>query len=153
MKRFAGNDTGVAILELALTAPFLILMTIGIIDIGRFARDGIEVGNAARAGASFGAYDVANSTSTNGIASAATSDASDVSLLATEVASSTYCSCGQTPGTHVASCSPVPTCASGDHLDAFVSVTVVKAFSPSMAYPGLPATITVSRTATQEISP
>ncbi len=153
MKGFVADDAGVAILELALTAPFLILMTIGIIDIGRFARDGIEVGNAARAGASFGAYNATNSTNTNGIASAATSDASDVSLLATEVASSTYCSCGGTSGTQVTNCSPVPACAGSDHLDSFVSVTVVKSFSPSIAYPGLPPTLTISRTATQEISP
>ena len=153
MKRLFVSDDGVAIVELALIAPFLILLTIGIIDIGRFARDSIEISNAARAGAEFGAYSAANSTNVMGIQSAATSDATDVALLSTDVSSSTYCSCGATPGTPVVACNPTPVCAASDHRDMFVTVTVTKSFKPLIGYPGITSTLPVKRTATQEISP
>ena len=153
MKRLLASDDGAAIVELALVAPFLILLTIGIIDIGRFARESITIGNAARAGAEFGAYSSANSTNVTAIASAAQADASDVSLLPTDVSSATYCSCGATPGTTVTACNPTPTCASSDHLDSFVSVTVSKSFSSLIKYPGIASMLALSKTATQEISP
>ena len=153
MKSLFASDDGVAIVELALIAPFLILLTIGIIDIGLFARDSIEIANAARAGAEFGAYSTANSTNAMGIQLAATSDATDVALVSTDVSSSTYCSCGANPSSHVAACNPVPTCATSDHLDSFVTVTVAKSFTPLINYPGIFSTLPLSRTATQEISP
>lgn len=153
MKRFLAGDDGAAIVELALVAPFLILLTIGIIDIGRFARESITIGNAARAGAQYGAYTSTNSTDTVGIASAAQSDATDIALAATDVSSSTYCSCGGTPGVTVTDCNPTPTCANSDHIDLFVRVTVSKSFTSLITYPGIPTTHTLTKTATQEISP
>ena len=153
MKRLISSDGGAAIVELALVAPFLILLTIGIIDIGRFAHESITIGNAARAGAEFGAYSSVNSTNAPAIASAAQADATDVSLLPTDVSSTMYCSCGATPGTTVTTCNPTPTCASSDHLDSFVSVTVTKSFSSLINYPGIASTLTLTKTATQEISP
>lgn len=153
MSRVFASDDGAAIVELALVAPLLILLMIGIIDIGRFARETITIGNAARAGAQFGAYSTSNSTDTASIASTAQSDAIDVALLPTDVSSSTYCSCGASPGTHVTACNPTPPCASGDHLDSFVIVTVTKSFTSLISYPGIPTTFALSKTASQEISP
>jgi Flp pilus assembly protein TadG len=47
----AADTRGVAALELALTVPFMILLTMGIFDFGTFAYDKMEVNSAAFAGA------------------------------------------------------------------------------------------------------
>ncbi len=151
MTSFRRDDRGVAILELALVAPLLILLAIGIIEIGLYTRVSIEVGNAARAGVQYGAQGTTTSIDSPGIASAAALDANEVSTLG--VTSTTFCTCGATPGTHVALCTPTPACATGDHLAHFVSVTTSKKFTPLIAIAGIPSTMTITRTASQEISP
>lgn len=153
MRRFLNHEAGVAIVELALIAPFLILLTIGIIDIGVYARNGIEVGNAARAGAAYGAYNTTNANNTTGMVNAAIADAAEIKLVSTDVSAKWYCTCDATPATTVTSCSPVPPCASTDHLDSYATVTVSKQFGTLIAFPGLPSTQTLVRTATQRISP
>ena len=50
-----------------LITPLLLLLLIGVIEFGRFAYLGILVGNAARAGAAYGAQSLAQSADTAGI--------------------------------------------------------------------------------------
>ena len=151
MRRFHTADDGVAILELALIAPFLILLAIGIIEIGVYTRDAMEVGNAARAGVQYGAQSTATSNDAPGISAAAKSDANEVTGL--NVTSNLFCACHKTPGTHVANCTPTPSCAKGDHFDMSISVTASNSFSALVSVPAIPSTITIARTATQLISP
>ena len=42
------NQSGQSLLEIALLLPFLLLLTIGIIEVGRYAYISVLVGNAAR---------------------------------------------------------------------------------------------------------
>lgn len=151
MNAFASAADGAAILELALIAPFLILMAIGIVEIGLYTRVGIEVGNAARAGVQYGSQTTAASIDATGIKSAAIADANEVTSLT--VRSSIYCTCHKTPGTHVSSCSPVPVCVTGDHLENYVSVIAETTFTPLIATAGIPSSMTISKTASQLISP
>ena len=148
---FARDERGVAILELALIAPFLILLAIGIIEIGLYTRVAIEVGNAARAGVQFGAQSPSLSTNAPAIISAATADANEVATLT--VTTATFCSCAKGSGIQVNMCSPTPSCGSKDHIDHFVTVTASKQFTPLIAIVGLPSSMTISRTASQELSP
>src|SRR5215472_6795855 len=48
-------DSGQSFIEMALITPLLLLLVVGVIDMGRYAYIGILVGNAARAGAAYGA--------------------------------------------------------------------------------------------------
>lgn len=151
MRRAFADDGGVAILELALIAPLLILLTLGIVEVGLYARVGIEVGNAARAGVQYGAQTTATAQDTAGITSAAQNDAHEIASLS--VTPSYYCTCDAVPGTHYASCASVPACATGDHQDEYVQVTATKTFAPLIQIAGLPSSLTVTKTATQQVSP
>lgn len=151
MKRYLRSDDGVAIVELALIAPFLIVLALGIVDLGLYARDGIEVGNAARAGVQYGAQSTATSQNAASIVNAARADAHEVTTLT--VTPSTYCTCDRVPGTHYPGCTGMPTCATGDHVDTFVQVISSKQFTPFVSLPGLPSSLLITKTASQEISP
>lgn len=149
--RFCGDEVGVAILELALIAPLLILLAIGIIEIGLYTRVAIEMGNASRAGVQFGAQSTSTSTNATAIVAAAIADANEVSTPM--ITTATYCTCGNTRGTQVNACIPAPKCALGDHIEYFVSVTASKQFTPLIAIVGLPSSMTIAHTTSQEISP
>lgn len=82
-KRTLCENTGSALVELAVTAPFLLLLVIGSAELGRIAYAAIEVQNAARAAAAYAAQD--NSTdavSSYGVwAEAAANEAPNISSL------------------------------------------------------------------------
>lgn len=48
------NDGGTALVEFAIAVPFLVLLALGIIEIGRYTAYSVVVGNAVRAGAQVG---------------------------------------------------------------------------------------------------
>jgi Flp pilus assembly protein TadG len=75
------SQAGSAIVEFAIITPFLIMATLGVIEIGRYAYFGIVVENAARAGASYGARRLDTATDFTGMEAAATND--DTNVLGT----------------------------------------------------------------------
>ena len=60
MKLNFRDNGGAALVELALTTPLFLIMILGETELGRMAYYGIEVENAARAGASYGAVNMGN---------------------------------------------------------------------------------------------
>lgn len=79
-----GDKSGAALVELALTAPLFMLLLMGAVELGRVAYYSIEVANAARAGASFGAVNRGNAVEETQIQNAAQGDAPDLpNLVAT----------------------------------------------------------------------
>ena len=68
------RERGQSLVELAFVVPLLLLLLVGIIEIGRFAYYSILVSNAARAGAQYGAQSLANASDGLGIAAAANRD-------------------------------------------------------------------------------
>src|SRR5215471_11655962 len=68
------SQSGASLLEFALLLPVLLLLLLGVIEIGRYAYVGILVGNAARAGAAYGVQSNAQSVDTVGITNAAIND-------------------------------------------------------------------------------
>jgi Flp pilus assembly protein TadG len=143
------SEEGQSIFELAVMAPLLLLLMAGAVVLGGFIYDGIEVGNAARAGVQYGAQNLLTAGDSAGIASAAKTDASQVANLT--VSPSTYCACDSSKTTAVACpTTNVSPCASTDHLDYFVQVIASSTFTPLIRFPKLPSSITISRTAIQQ---
>ena len=68
------RQSGQALLEVAVLTPLLLLMLLGVVEMGRYAYISILVGNAARAGAAYGAQSLPQSVDTAGIQTAADND-------------------------------------------------------------------------------
>jgi Flp pilus assembly protein TadG len=145
---------GQSVVELALMAPFLLALTVGAVDFGRYMYDGIQVGNAARAAVEYGAQSFATVVDSTGMKGAGTSDALALQKQSTTpiLSPSTYCTCDSNQSVTV-SCtttSPSP-CAANDRIDLFVKVTAIATFRPLIRYPGLPVTFPISRTSIQQV--
>lgn len=147
----AQAQSGQAVVELVVIVPLLLLLMLGAVDFGRYVHDGIEVGNAARAGVQYGAQSVVASTDTTGIIAAAQSDAPDIAGLS--ITASNYCTCDKAAGTQYAGCTGMPSCASSDHRDIYVAVVATRTFTPLVPYPGVPNPLLISRTASQQVTP
>jgi Flp pilus assembly protein TadG len=157
MKNLRRCERGSSSVELALMAPLFALLAVGTIEVGTYMYDGMEVGNGARAGVQYGAQGSTASIpatylDTAGIMAAAQADAKQVTLtrpVASDV--TTYFTCENAPGTRYA---VTPTCTgTNNHVDTYVQVVAAASFTPSIAVPGLPSTLTIVRTAVQQLTP
>lgn len=149
-------ESGQTLVELALLTPLLLALLVGGIELGRYAYIAILVGNAARAGAAYGAEHLGNSIDTAGIQRAADNDfqsnGQDVNSLTVTSTVSCGCDSGGTvsPDTNAACFPATPlqgTCSSGQHWVVSESVTASGTFNSLFSYPGVPKSITISRTA------
>jgi Flp pilus assembly protein TadG len=141
-------------LELAFLLPMLLLMVFGVIEMGRYAFLSIIVGNAAHAGAAYGAQSAVLSIDTPGILAAADNDfqnnGQNVNTLT--VVSSVACGCDNAgtitaaPACSTSAFASAGTCAAG-HWVITVSVTASGTFNSIFRYPGIPTSISISRTA------
>jgi Flp pilus assembly protein TadG len=146
------SESGQSLLEFALLLPILLLLGLGVIEMGRFAYIGILVGNAARAGASWGAQNHTTAADTNnGIETAADNDFQNngPSLGSLNVSHSVICGCDNGGTITTVTCTTV--CPVGAHLVDSLSVTTSGTFGAIFNYPGIPTSITITRTATQRI--
>jgi Flp pilus assembly protein TadG len=156
-------QSGQALIELALILPILLGLTLGVIEIGRFAYIGILIGNAARAGAAYGAQSNEQSSDSAGIINAANYDFAGATTGSTTkangqlvtkltVTNSTYCGCdnaGTLGPALVCSSKLNPTagtCVTGRWV-VVVSVTATGSFNSLFTYPGIPNPLVITRTA------
>jgi Flp pilus assembly protein TadG len=148
------SQTGQTLLEVALLTPLLLFLLLGIIEIGRYAYIAILVGNAARAGAGYGSQCLPQSVDAAGITTAADNDfqnnGQSTSLL--QVSSSVACGCDSAGSLTSAACTGggAGTCGTG-HWVVQVSVTASGTFNSLFNYPGIPTSITISRTSTMRV--
>ena len=165
--RILRPQTGQALLEVAMVTPLLLALLVGTIELGRYAYFGILVGNAARAGAAYGAQSLPQSSDTPGICDAASNDfqGSSVACSGTQsvgsngtitITSSTSCGCDSGGTVTAAGCTTgvnpsAGTCTTG-HWVVMVSVTASGTFSPLFNYPGISQTLAISRTATMRVA-
>ena len=156
--RKARGQSGQSLLEVALLLPLMLLLLLGSIDLGRYAYIAILVGNAARAGAGYGAQNLAFSVDTTGIQAAADNDyqnnGQNVSTLTVSSSVSCGCDSGGTVTTSGCSTATNPSagiCTSG-HWVVMVSVTASGTYSALFNYPGIPSTMAVSRTVTMRVA-
>jgi Flp pilus assembly protein TadG len=81
MKSRFNDDSGAALIELALLTPLFLLLIFGAFELGRVAHYAVEVENAARAGASYGGENMGNAASSSTVIQAAQNDAPDLPSL------------------------------------------------------------------------
>jgi Flp pilus assembly protein TadG len=140
------KDSGTSILEMAFLLPILLLLALGVIEIGRYAEFSILVTNAARAGAQYGAQNLATAADNTGIQNAAMNDAQGVPGLTVPFPAnawngSSYVTCGCTGATPGSTCPA--TCAPGTNPLVYVTVDTQGTLSSIFSFPGLPSSITV----------
>jgi len=165
-RSYSGRETlrsqyGQSLLELAFALPVLLLLALGVIELGRYAYIGVLVGNAARAGAGYGAQSLPQSVDKPGITTAVqtdfqdnTTDKSNISLSTIDSSVSCGCDSGGTVTTAGCTTNVNPsagTCAAG-HWVVIVSVTATGTFNSLFNYPGIPGSITVSRTSSMRVA-
>jgi len=156
------TNRGIALVELTMALPALVLLLVGAADFGRVFYTALELQAAARAGAEYGANNLTNSSDSAGIRTAAATAAPDIGLgaNATDIPDAgQYPVCASddtdtatfTPQASPATCAS--TCAgSTAHMLCFVKVTTTKSFTTISNYlPAVPKTITITRTAYQAV--
>jgi Flp pilus assembly protein TadG len=152
------SGSGQTVLELALLTPVLLVMVLGVIEMGRYAYIGILVGNAAHAGALYGAQGLAQSGDATGIQTAADNDFQNNGQATgtLTVSSSTSCGCDNGGTITGAGCSTTVnpsagTCAAG-HWVVMVSVTASGTFHSLFKYPAIPSSLSISRTSVMRVN-
>jgi Flp pilus assembly protein TadG len=144
---------GQTLLEFALLLPILLLLALGVIEMGRFAYIGIMVGNAARSGVAWGAQNAITAGNTAGIIAAAQNDF-EPRFGTLNVTSQWNNNCACDNGGTLTAISCTTACPVGQHLVTSLSVTASGNFDAifkNLGFPGIPTSITISRTATQRI--
>jgi len=135
--------------ELALTLPVLGILLIGTIDFARVYYAAMAVGQAARAGAAYGAQSVGTSGDDSGMAQAALTTANlDLTPAVTAANAHATHRCACADGTQV-SCT-TGTCSEGVPR-IYVSVEIDRTFQTLFPYPGVPTTVRLNRTATMRV--
>jgi len=136
--------------EFALVAPMLIMLLVGLIEVGRFAYFAILAANAARAGVQYGAQNLQTAVDTTGITNAVVADGQNLPnwTAAGGVVVHYLCSVnGGTPANCVTGANgPAP------NTVYYVSVQVTGTFKSLLNYPGLPASLPVSGNAIMRVA-
>ncbi len=141
-EKIESTQSGQTVVELALLLPLLLLLVVGVTEIGRYAYYDILVANAARAGAAYGAQGLAQSADMNGIKLAARADG----LNTMTITPLQQCGCtaaGLTGCPSVAVC-PIPL--------VYIQVTAEEQFNSLFSYPGIPANLILTSTVTMRVS-
>lgn len=166
-RRKQGQQSGQALVELAFILPVLLLLALGVIEIGRYAYISILVGNAAHAGAMYGSMGASQANDSTGIQNAALFDFAGATSGTTTktngqvagnltVTSVQSCGCDAAGSITTAVCDKAAnptagTCPSSSHWVVAVSVTASGTFNSLFNYPGIPSSINVSRTSTLRV--
>lgn len=170
------DNRGTSIVEFGLTAPLLVLLALGLVEVGRYTAYSVVVGNAVRAGATVGAVSQAvaeappdpnqlNSSNMDYLASqTACNDAiqslkvgdasfSCVSNGATiptnELLIKTTFSCTYSDGVSRSGCALAPT---GVTRNMFITVTASGKFTALLNYPLLPKNAPISAQTTIQVT-
>lgn len=140
---FGSGQAGQALVETALIFPILLALLIGAAEFARVAYAAIEITNAARAGAQYGAQSGYTVSDTTGIATATSKDAANVTGLVTTSTIACVCSDGT-----------ASTCANTDcansHTEEILTVNTQATIDPLIHVPGLPPTYILKGKAVQK---
>jgi Flp pilus assembly protein TadG len=130
LRQIRTGRRGTSAVEFAVLLPFLAFLVVIAVDFARVYRQALVVTNCARNGAIYGSYSPAQAADANAIQAAALADASDL------------------PST--------PTVTSATSTDAagveYVSVTVACPFQTVTNYPGVPSSMTITRTVQMRVA-
>jgi Flp pilus assembly protein TadG len=148
-------QAGVALVEFALALPILMMLLVGIIEYGRYTYFGIEIGNAAHAGAEYGSQSASTGADVTGMKNAAIADGQNAifPLNTSAVAAQDVCTCwsgtAESPSPPTAAACGQPCTTAGARPVTYAQVTVTGTLTPLFNYSmlGLPSSWTVARTA------
>jgi len=144
----------------------LLLLALGVIEIGRYAYISILVGNAAHAGAMYASLGASQANDQTGIQNAALYDFAGATSGSTStngqvagnltVTSVQSCGCDAAGSVTSAVCDKkanptAGTCPASSHWVVAVAVTASGTFNSLFNYPGIPSSIAVSRTSTLRV--
>jgi len=144
-KRLLTAVGGVSTIEFAVIGSMLVTLTIGMLDFGMALWQQMEVGNAARAGAEYGA---AHGWGTDG--SAVQTAATSATSLSVTASASQVCGCpNASSGVTLTGQSPPCTtaCSNGGSPSAYVSVSAQASYALVVPFPGISSPITLTATA------
>lgn len=156
-------ESGQTLVEFALMLPFMLLLLLGIAEIGRVAFITIKVSNAATAGAQYGSQNSATASDFVGMQKAALCDANgDVAgfctagILTQTPGTTNFCECDTGSGTSclASAGNDAPSCSGfvcGGTVVECVHVTTYANFSPLFHYPGLPTTYSAHGDSVQRV--
>ena len=134
--RASTDEGGSSLIELALLLPFLFLLLVGVVDMGRAFYAAIELTSAAAAGSVYGTQ---NPTDISGMQKAALMDAGDVSGM-TSVAM--YgCECPDGTSASI-SCTSIPSCT--NTWLYYVQTTTTLPYKPLLIFPGVPSSLALT---------
>ena len=148
-------QSGQSLVEVALMLPFILLLLLGVIEMGRFAYISILIGNAARAGAAYGSQGLVQSVETGAITTAADNDFQNNGQSVANLTISSFVSCGcdssGTVATQACTGTGAGTCAAG-HWTVTLTVTATGSFNSLFNYPGIPSSINVTRSSIMRVN-
>lgn len=146
-----GSASGQSLVEMSVLVPMLLLILLGAIELGRYAYSGILLANAARAGAGYGSQSQFTAADLPGITAAVCNDFQGASTCGLTVSKSYLCQCDSagTIGSSIDCTSG--TCSAGQREVVSLEVTVTGTFDSLFKYPGIPQSITVTKTAIMRI--
>jgi Flp pilus assembly protein TadG len=147
LQKFRRSDGGTSTIEFAILAPVLIYLAVGMIDVGRYTYYSILAANAARAGAQYGAQDLAHVEQYTAIQAAVLADGQ--SLAWTPITAN--CMYAVNNGT-LTKCpsSGGSTITSGTVYYSQVSTTGT--FTTLFQYPGIPKQVVVTGSSTMRVA-
>jgi Flp pilus assembly protein TadG len=129
-------DKGQALAEVAVIVPLLVLLLIGLIEVGRYANFSILVSNAARAGVQYGAQNLVTAADNAAMQNAATADAQNLAGLTATATHFCKCSDGS-----ASTCQPAD-CASSHRL-VYVQVDTAGTFASLLNFGGIVPSLTI----------
>jgi Flp pilus assembly protein TadG len=138
------SQRGNAMVEFAICAVVLMMITIGVTDFSRLFSVAEVSASAAAAGAQYGALSPAHWSDFTGIQQAAQNDAGSASITAT-ASNTCYCTVGGLPVTCPANCS------GGGSPMTYITVNVSTPFSSAFSYPWMPSVTSISSTDTVRV--
>jgi len=154
LRRLAAQESGSALIELALALSFLGLpLLLGTIYTGVLAFDNIEIANAAHAGALYGMQSSTYASDSAGITTAAQTEAPDFGTAMTVTPVIFYACSSAIDGTQYSTQAAATLACTGgtNHALEFIQVTASYAATPFARIAGMQQTVTVSSVSVMEV--
>jgi Flp pilus assembly protein TadG len=150
---WTGDYLGQALVETAFTVPLLLFLLLGAVEFGRVAFIGIEVSNAAKAAAQYGAQNNITANDQAGMQAVAQADASALPAGSVVVTVSSVCSCSSPYSASPSfSCydTPPTSCTAPSSIEQTLTVNVSAPFDPLIHLPGFAQSYTLYGQAVQK---
>lgn len=139
------GESGSSLIELALIVPVFTTILVGSVEVARFAYASIEVTNAARAGAEYGAQTHNTAVDTTGMQNAATAAGPNVNNM--QATASTFCTCSD--GVSITCANAGTSCTA--RINEYVQVNTSASVTSLFHIPGVPTTVTLKGVAVQRV--